>query len=131
MIIVDSSAWIDHLRYGNKIVEDLLYKELACTTGIIKLEIIPFLKKQHNSASAINFLQKISCVDIAFQPQDWNHLISYQDKLINNGLNGLGIPDLLIIHISKITHTPIYSLDKHIQKASEILNFKIYHTNSQ
>jgi len=47
--------------------------------------------------------------------------IEYQYKCLKNGLNGIGIPDLIIAQNAKLNHCEIYSLDNHFS-----LNTKEY-----
>ena len=125
MIIVDTSAWVHHLRYTNPIVDNLITKQLAATTDVILLELVPFLKLQV-SQKHISYFKEIDRISTIFFSKQWDLLIQYQEELIHQGVNGIGIPDLIIMVVAKINKTPIFSLDKQFEKASKILDFQIY-----
>jgi len=54
------------------------------------------------------FLNHINKLEIHIE---WDQLIEFQYKCLKNGLNGVGIPDLIIIQNAKQNHCEIYSLD--------------------
>ena len=54
------------------------------------------------------FLNHIKKLEIHIE---WDQLIEFQYKCLKNGLNGVGIPDLIIIQNTKQNHCEIYSLD--------------------
>jgi predicted nucleic acid-binding protein len=56
---------------------------------------------------------------------NWEHIIDYQYKCLKKGLNGIGIPDLIIAQNAKQNHCSIYSLDKHFNRMENILNIKL------
>ena len=55
----------------------------------------------------------------------WDQLIEFQYKCLKNGLNGVGIPDLIIIQNAKQNHCEIYSLDNHFKLIKDIVKIKL------
>ena len=56
---------------------------------------------------------------------DLNQIIEYQVKCLKNGINGVGIPDLIIIQ----NNCKIYSLDKHFQLMQFLFDFDLVASN--
>lgn len=56
---------------------------------------------------------------------DWGQIIEHQYKCLRKGLNGIGIPDLIIAQNAMQYESTIYSLDKHFILMKEILNIRI------
>lgn len=122
MILIDTSAWIDHLRRSNPIVKNCLEEDVAAVNDVILLELIPFLK-EHSEIDALKKLHRFRCLE---EPEDWELLIQYQQSLMRQGINGVSIADLFIIHTSKVHGIALYTLDNIFSKASKILDFKMF-----
>ena len=60
---------------------------------------------------------------------DWNQIIEYQVKCLKNGINGVGIPDLIIIQNAIQNNCKIYSLDKHFQLMQFLFDFDLVASN--
>ncbi|MCD4817680.1 MAG: PIN domain-containing protein [Candidatus Cloacimonetes bacterium] len=123
-VIIDSSVWIEYFRNGNNYekVDFLIDENLVITNDLILTELIPFLKIR-KQAKLINLLQEINKVMIDI---NWNQLVDLQYKCLRNGLNGTGIPDLIIVQNAMQHNNKIYSLDKHFLKMSAFLNFELF-----
>jgi len=123
-IIIDSSIWIEYFRDGKnyKKVDFLIDDNLVVINDLILMELTPFLqlRKQHNLIKLLNTINNTS-IDIK-----WKQLIEFQCKCLENGLNGIGIPDLIIVQNAIQHNCKIYSSDKHFLKMSEILEFDTF-----
>lgn len=123
-VVIDSSVWIEYFRKGNnhEKVDFLIDEDLIVTNDLILAELTPFLKmrKQKN---LINLLHNISKLKIQI---NWDQLIDFQYLCLQNGLNGVGIPDLIIVQNAIQNDSKIYSLDKHFSSISAFLDFKIF-----
>ena len=84
-------------------------------------ELIPYLKIR-NQRKLINLLYKISKFEIVV---NWEQIIDYQYKCLIKDLNGIGIPDLIIVQNAKQNHCSIYSLDNHFNLMENILKIKL------
>jgi len=122
-VLVDTSIRIEYFRNGNNFekLDFLIDENLVVTNDLILAEFIPFLKIR-NQRKLINLLYKINKLYIVV---NWEHIIDYQYKCLNKGLNGIGIPDLIIALNAKQNHCSIYSLDKHFNRMENILNIKL------
>jgi len=122
-VLVDTSIWIDYFRGGDDSIQmDFLIDEnLLVTNDLILAELIPFLKVQ-NKTRVINLLYNINRLELSI---DWNEIIDYQYGCLENGLNGVGIPDLLIVQNAKQNNCKIYTLDNHFFLMKDILSLQI------
>ena len=125
-VLVDSSIWIDFFRSGDNSTEldCLIDNNLVCTNDLILTELIPFLQQKKQTA-LINLLKEILCFPLSI---DWLEIQNFQLKCIENGINGFGIPDLIIVQNALQTETSIYSLDKHFKILKDVLDIKIFST---
>ncbi len=56
---------------------------------------------------------------------NWNEIIEYQYECLVNGLNGVGIPDLLIAQNAKQNNCKIYTIDNHFYLMKDILSLQL------
>lgn len=122
-VLVDTSIWIDYFRGGNDSAQmDFLIDEnLIVTNDLILTELIPFLKVG-NETKLIELLYHINKLEISI---NWNEIIDYQYKCLTNGLNGVGIPDLIIAQNAKQNGCEIYTLDNHFNLMKDIISLQI------
>ena len=122
-VLVDTSVWVEYFRSGNNSVKlDFLIDEnLIVTNDLIMSELIPFLKVR-NQRKLINLLLNINKLALSI---NWNQIIEYQYKCLKNGLNGIGIPDLIIAQNAKQNHCDILSFDNHFRLMQDILNLQV------
>ena len=122
-VLVDTSVWVEYFRIGNNSekLDFLIDENLIITNDLILAELIPFLKVQ-NQRKLINLLLNIKRLNLSI---NWDQIIEYQNKCLKNGLNGIGILDLIIAQNAKQNNCEIYSLDNHFNLMKDILTFKI------
>jgi predicted nucleic acid-binding protein len=122
-VLVDTSVWVEYFRSGNNSEElDFLIDEnLIVTNDLILAELIPFLKVR-KQRKLTNLLLNINKLNLSIS---WSQIIEYQYKCLKNGLNGVGIPDLIIAQNAKQNNCEIYSLDNHFSLMKDILTLKI------
>ena len=122
-VLVDTSIWVDYLRFGS-FAEKLDYfidENLIVTNDLILAELVPFLKFR-NQKKLISLLRNIRRLDLYI---DWNQIIDYQYKCLKNGINGVGIPDLIIAQNAIQNDCEIFSQDNHFFLMGGILNFNM------
>jgi predicted nucleic acid-binding protein len=123
-VIIDSSVWIEYFRKGNNSekVDFLIDEDLIVTNDLILAELTPFLKmkKQKKLLSLLHYINKLKIM------VNWGQLIDFQYLCLQNGLNGVGIPDLIIAQNAIQNDSKIYSLDKHFESMSAFLDIKIF-----
>ncbi|MBU0681480.1 MAG: PIN domain-containing protein [Proteobacteria bacterium] len=123
-VLVDTSIWVEYFRNGNNFdqLDFLIDENLVVTNDLILSELIPFLKVR-NQRKLIALLNKINKLEIVV---NWELLIEDQCKCLKNGINGIGIPDLIIAQNAKQNHCSIYSLDNHFNLIKDILKIKLF-----
>lgn len=122
-VIVDTSAWINYFktRENDYLIDELLETGTACVNPIIRLELLPNMYHKNEKHLAQLFE---SLPNIGFDT-NWDELVNWRTELLRNGLNGVGIPDLLIAQQAKQNDFPIYSFDKHFKLLSELLHIPV------
>ena len=122
-VLVDTSVWVEYLRSGNyaEKLDFLIDENLIVTNDLILAELIPFLKLK-NQKKLISLLQHIERLDLSI---DWNQIVAYQYNCLKNGINGVGIPDLIIAQNALQNHCKIFSLDDHFRLMKDILNLQL------
>jgi len=120
-VLVDSSVWIDYFRNGeNKQLDKLISEDLVVTNEIILTELVPVLDLQ-NQKEVIESLENLEIIPLAI---DWMLIRKYQILNLKNGINKVGIPDLLIIQQAIEINLTLYSFDKHFSLMNQFLNFE-------
>ncbi|MCG6150259.1 PIN domain-containing protein [Leptospira levettii] len=125
-VVFDFSVWIEYFRNKNspisKKVDELIDLGNIYTNELILAEIIPFLKlKKQNHLSHI--LESLECFRLNI---DWNQIIEFQILNLKNGINRIGIPDLLILQNMIQNDYTLFSLDKHFKLMSKFYKISLY-----
>ena len=123
-ILVDSSVWIDYFKggQGSSELDVLIDENLVVINDLVLTELIPYLmiKKQF---TVIKLLREISLIPMLI---NWNEIIELQVKCLKAGVNGVGIPDLIIAQNAKANNCHIFSLDKHFFLLKQVMKFELY-----
>ena len=123
-VLVDSSVWIDYFKDGSKTskLDFLINENLITINDLILTELIPFLKlqKQNNLVSLLNAVYKIK---LSIR---WSQLINWQYRCLKSGLNGVGIPDLIIAQNALQNDCMLYSLDRHFELIKDLVSIELF-----
>src|SRR6056297_142057 len=93
-VLVDSSVWIEYFKSGGGgKLDRLIEEDLACVNELILTELVPAatLKKE---TDILDGLQALSMIPLTI---DWEIIRDYQLMNLQNGINKVGIPDLIIL----------------------------------
>ena len=122
-VIVDTSVWIDYFSSGNNSakLDFLIDEELIVINDLILAELVPFLKVQ-NQRNIIKLLFNIKKLDLTL---NWDQIIEFQFNCLKNGLNRIGIPDLIVAQNAKQNRCEIYSFDNHFRLMKDILELQL------
>ena len=122
-VLVDTSIWIEYFRSGNhsEKLDFLIDKNLIVINDLILAELVPSLRV-HNQGKIIKLLCNINKLEISI---NWIQIIEFQFKCLKNGLNGVGIPDLILAQNAKQNRFEIYSLDNHFNLMKDILGLQL------
>lgn len=123
MVLVDSSIWIKYFNSEEfSGLTELLVDNLVVTNEVILTEIVPFLE-HHKSFEAANSIMSIEKIDLDI---DWVGLKQLQKLNLKNGVNKVGIPDLIIAQQAIQNKVFLWSNDKHFQFMSKYMNFDLF-----
>ena len=125
-VLVDSSVWIDYFKSGDNSasLDFLIDENLLVINDIILAELVPFLEVK-NQKSIINLLKAINKLTLKIE---WAEIIQFQADCLRAGINGVGIPDLLIAQNAKQNQCQIYSLDKHFHLINQVIPIDLWDT---
>jgi len=123
-VLVDSSVWIEYFRSGNNFekLDFLIDENLVLINELILSELVPFLRIR-KQRKIIEILLAINKLNLSI---NWEQISDFQYKCLKSGLNGIGIPDLIIAQNAKQNHCQVYSLDKHFKSLENIIKLDIY-----
>jgi hypothetical protein len=122
-VLVDTSIWIEYFRTGNNSekLDFLIDENLIVINDLILAELVPSLRVR-NQRRIVKLLNNINKLELSI---NWDQLIEFQFKCLKNGLNGIGIPDLIVAQNAKQNHCEIYSLDSHFKLMKDILRLQL------
>ena len=123
-ILVDSSVWIDYFRTGrdDNRLDGLIDENIVAINDLILCELIPYLTLR-SQPRIIELLNTIERIELKIH---WNQLIDWQYRCLQQGLNGIGIPDLIIAQNTVQHRCALYSLDRHFALIEKIVNIELY-----
>jgi len=121
-VLVDSSVWIEYFKSGGvDKLDRLIEEDLACVNELILTELVPAatLKKE---TDILDGLQALSMIPLTI---DWEIIRDYQLMNLQNGINKVGIPDLIILQQVIDQKITLFSFDKHFRLMQAYLNFEL------
>ena len=123
-ILIDTSIWIEYFKSKKKysILDELIEENQICTNELILSELIPylFIKSEIEVIESLKLIEKIN-INI-----NWEMIIQMQIKNIKNGINKVGIPDLIILQNVIDNNLALFSLDKHFLLMKELYEFRVF-----
>ncbi len=122
-VLVDSSIWVDYFRKGRNSgkLDYLIDENIIVINDLILAELVPFLKIK-NQLKLIRLLNSIRKLDLDIS---WEQIIDYQHRCLKKGINGIGLPDLIIAQNAIQNHCEIYSLDTHFKLMKNAIELKL------
>ena len=123
-VLVDSSVWIEYFRGKKEVsgLDELIDRNQLCINNLILSELLPFLRIKKENA-LIKTLMTLKNIAIKI---DWAEIIDFQEINLRNGLNNIGIPDLIIMQNVRDNNLLLYSLDKHFELMNKYIGFDRY-----
>lgn len=122
-ILVDTSIWIEYFRSGNNSekLDFFIDENLVVINDLILAELVPFLQVR-NQMKIIDLLHNIKKLKLSI---NWDQIIDFQFQCLKSGLNGIGIPDLIVVQNAMQNGAEIYSYDNHFRLMKDILKLKL------
>jgi predicted nucleic acid-binding protein len=125
-VLVDSSVWIDYFKSSNiDLLDKLLEEDLVCTNDLILTELVPALS-HHKRNDIIDSLYVLENIPLKI---DWKNIRNYQFLNLKNGINKVGIPDLMILQQVIDEKITLFSFDKHFRLMNTFLYFELLYVN--
>ena len=124
MTLVDTSVWIDYFRNGitADMVDTLIKEDELCINDVILAELIPSINQRREFELKGLFLS-IPKLQLRI---DWDGLVSMQTENLRNGINKVGIADLMIAQNAMQNGIPLFSCDRHFQLMSAIMPLPLF-----
>ena len=128
-VLVDTSIWIEYFKSTKKhnALDTLITENQLCINNLILTELLPFLhlKKEYE------LIESLISIEIIKINIDWDLIQQMQIKNLRNGINKVGIPDLIILQNVIDNDLILYSIDKHFRLMNEIYNFQIFNIDKK
>ena len=121
-VLVDSSVWIEYFKSGAiPFLDQLLEEEFVCTNDLILTELQPVLihRRRYDVLEGLLALDRIPLM------VNWEAVREYQLMNLQNGVNKVGIPDLIIVQQVIEEKLTLFSFDKHFRIMNGFLNFDL------
>lgn len=124
MVLVDSSVWIEYFK-GNELtlpLNKLIDINNICVNDLILAELLPLINQKKET------LLKELLLTITKIPLNvnWNSLIYMQTQNLKNGINKVGIADLIVAQNVSDNDLELYTLDRHFELMSELHSFRLF-----
>lgn len=121
-VLIDSSVWIEYFQSGGiEKLDRLIEEDLACFNELILTELAPALMLR-NETDILVGLQALTMIPLNV---DWEIVRDYQLMNLQNGINKVGIPDLIILQQVIDEKITLFSFDKHFQLMQNQLTFDL------
>lgn len=115
MVLVDTSVWVSHLRYGSPQLQELLMDgSVVCHPFIIGELACGKIK---NRREVLSLLQALPSAEIVEQDEFLTFVERY--KLMGAGL---GFVDVSLLASAILMNVPLWTLDRRLARASSRLN---------
>ncbi len=116
-VLVDSSVWIEYFRGSGpgSALNHLIDENLVVVNDLILAELLPALHMRRQR-KLITLLK-----EVARRPLDvdWDDIVQLQITCLRNGINKVGIPDLIIAQHAIQNGLELLSRDKHFSQLSQ------------
>ena len=124
MVLVDSSVWIEYFK-GNESalpLNELIDNNNLCINDLILSELLPSINHR-NEVDLKELLLAITKINIVI---NWHQVILMQTMNLRNGINKVGIADLIITQNAIDNDLELFAFDKHFILMSELHELKIF-----
>ena len=124
MVLVDTSVWIEYFKGSARsaVLKKLIHNNTLCINNLVLAELIPSINLKKESELK-RLLLTINQIDIEI---DWDEIIDMQTKNLLNGINKVGIPDLIIAQNAINNDLFLFSFDKHFSLMSDLFGLKMF-----
>ncbi len=122
-ILVDTSVWINWFRgKGGEALDELIDNNLLAINDVILAELTPALRIRKEQR-LVALLETVTRLPLQV---DWADIIDMQTQCLAGGINGIGIPDLMIAQNALQSGCPVYTEDKHFRWIGQVAPLRLY-----
>lgn len=121
--LVDSSIWVEYFRSKEKtgVLDWLIDEGLIATNEFILSELLPTLiVRKHGKLAAL--LREVPRLPMNI---NWEELVEFQVRCLKNGINKVGIPDLIIAQNAIQHDASLFTLDVHFRLMAHHLPLRL------
>jgi hypothetical protein len=124
MTLVDTSVWIDGFHGGkfSGVIKNLIDRCEICINDLILSELIPSIRVRKEKELE-NLLYLLPRVPMQI---DWNGIVSMQTENLKNGINRVGLPDIMIAQNAMQNGVQLLSMDKHFELMAKVVPLQLY-----
>jgi predicted nucleic acid-binding protein len=124
MIFVDSSVWIEYFKGNEKSLplNKLIDMNTVCINDLILAELIPPINQKKEYALK-DLLLTITKIPLNI---NWNNIIYMQTQNLKNGINKVGMADLIIAQNICENDLELFTFDRHFELMSDLHNFRLF-----
>jgi hypothetical protein len=126
-VLVDSSAWIAFFRERNApvgaVVDRLLEEERGAVVPVVRAEI---LQGARSSAELERLGRLFDALELLPDPPDlWQQVARLGFDLRRGGVDGVGVPDLLVAAAALAHDVPVLTLDRDFRRIGGIVPLRL------
>ena len=123
-VLVDSSVWIAYFRGAmeDQRLDFLIEENLVAVNDLILAELIPALHVRRQK-KLIGLMHEIMRPSLMIE---WEDIIRMQITCLRNGINKVGLPDLIVAQHAMQHHLDLYTLDKHFRLMAQHMPLSLY-----
>ena len=124
MVLVDTSVWIEYFKGTERAagLNELIDNNALCINNLVLAELLPSINLRKESELK-RLLLTVNQIDIEI---DWDEIIDMQTKNLLNGINKVGIPDLIIAQNAIKNDLFLFSFDKHFRLMQDLFELKMF-----
>jgi predicted nucleic acid-binding protein len=124
MVLVDSSVWIEYFKGNERTLplNRLFDFNTVCINDLILAELLPSINQKKETVLK-ELLLTITKIPLTI---NWNTIIYMQTQNLKNGLNKVGIADLIIAQNVMDNDLELFSLDRHFEIMSTLHDFRLF-----
>ncbi len=122
-VLVDSSVWISYFRdeSAHQNLDELIENNQICTNELVLSELLPFLHLKKR-AIVIDLMLELPKTDLSI---NWEFIINLQIHNLKNGINRVGIPDLILVDNVLANNLILFAEDKHFKLMQKHFDFNL------
>ncbi len=115
-VLVDTSVWVAYFRGASDLsaVDWLIEEDLVVTNDLILAELTPALLVR-GERKLVMLLGEIERLPLALE---WEGIVEMQVTCLRNGINKVGIPDLIVAQQVMHCSLSLFTMDKHFRLMS-------------